>query len=87
MIEVAFALDPVWIVNRVHAVRSFKGSIGEAVGLMADRAFPDGAGMSLQLDRGDIVIGVWIAIGPDGVGAAMTAFTSDSRMVVQAVPV
>ena len=47
VIIITLALDPVGIIDRVHTVRPIKRSIREAVGLVVDCAFFDGAGMTL----------------------------------------
>ncbi len=48
---------------------------GLSAGRMAGGTLDDGPRVTLQLPGGDVVIGIGVGIGPDGMGAAMTGFT------------
>ena len=87
VVEVTLALDPVGLINRMHTVRSLEGTIGEAVGFVTNCAFFYGSSMPLQLDCGDIVIGIRVPVGPDGMRAAMTGFAGDTRMVIETIAI
>ena len=87
VVEIALALYPVGLIDRMHTVWPFEGSIREAIGVVAYGGILDGPGMSLQLDCGDIVIGIRIPVGPDGMRTAMTGFAGDTRVVIETIAV
>jgi hypothetical protein len=47
---------------------------------MANGTLDDGSRVSLQLFGGNVVIGLGIRIGPNGVGTAMTGFAGQSAV-------
>ena len=85
VVEITLALDPVGLIDRMHAVWPFEGTIRKAVGFMTYRAFPERPCMTLQLNCGDIVIGIWIPVGPNGMGTAVTGFTGETPMLIKTV--
>ena len=78
------------LVHWMHAVRPLHQSVGieipaevrggKSVGTVARLALDDLARVSLDLCRGDVVIGVRGSVGPFGVRRAMTPFTEDSTV-------
>ena len=83
-------LNPSWVGNRVQPMRAVEGN-GQAPPNMANRAFHDNPRISLQAERGHIVVG---DIGPLvrfdrplGMSAAMTGFTINPGMIVLAQPI
>ena len=87
VVIVTLALDPVGFIDRMHTVWPLEGAIREAVGIVTDRAFLYGSRMSLQLDCSDVVIGIRIPVGPDGMGTAMTGFAGNAGVIVKTVTV
>jgi len=66
------------VVQTVGAV----GGQGQAAGCMAGRALLNHPLVALQADRGHIVVGRGVDVGPDGVGAAVAAFAEDPAVAL-----
>ena len=70
---------PAGVGDVVQAVGA-AGRPGQTAGRMAGFTCDDGSGESLELYGGQVVVGGRIGVGPDGVGAAMAAFTGDAAV-------
>ena len=70
---------PAGVGDVVQAVGTIAGC-RQASGRMTDRARFDHSGIPLEADGGRIVVGGGIAIGPDGVGAAVAPLAEDTTV-------
>ena len=87
--DAAMSRNPT-LVNGMHAVRPPHQTVGieisaevrggKSVGTVTCLALDDLARVSLDLGRGDVVIGIGGRVGPFGVRRAMAAFTEDSAV-------
>ncbi len=68
-------------------MRAVQGAVREAVGFVAGGALGDGAGMALQLHCRDIVVGIRVAVRPDGMRTAVAGLTAQAGMTIQTVAV
>lgn len=68
------------VTHRVHAVRAIQRVLAVHCVTMTGTALDDGAGMPLQLLRGDIVVGHRIGIRPLGMRCTVASFAEHATM-------